>query len=141
MLVMGSILVGIGALVVGLLALLFRHPRAPGWTKPEPVAMLALIPVTGMLGLGLGYILAGCYRLLQGAGDVYELGAPLAAAVAIAALWQLSGIRGRLEAYDAASVGAGSGTDPAATAISLPVGAPGAPAPRRPTHRPAGKAA
>ena len=55
MLVIGSILVGAGALAVGLLALLFRHPRAPRWTEPELVAMLATIPVTAALGLGLVY--------------------------------------------------------------------------------------
>ena len=41
-----------------------------------------------MLGLGLGYLLAGCYRLLHGAGDLYELGAPLTAAIVVAALYQ-----------------------------------------------------
>jgi hypothetical protein len=141
MLVMGSLLVGVGALAVGLLALLFRHPRAPAWTRPEAVAMLALIPVTGMLGLGFGYVLTGCYRLLQGVGDVYELGAPLATAAVIAVLWRLTGMRGRLEAYDAASAGAGSSAEPAATTISSLVASPSAPAPRRSAPRPAGKAA
>ncbi len=137
MLVIGSFLVGAGALAVGLLALLFHHPRAPRWTRPELVAMLATIPVTAMLGLGLGYLLAGGYRLLHGGGDLYELSAPLAAAIVVTALYQLSGIRGRLAGYDAARAGA----NPAAAALLMPDESPGGPGLSGPSHRPARKAA
>jgi hypothetical protein len=70
--------------------------------------MLAAIPVTGVLGLGLGYVLAGGYRLLDGVGHAYELGAPLAAALMVTGLWRVLGIGRRLEAYGAASAGANS---------------------------------
>jgi hypothetical protein len=35
MLAFGSCIVGFGILVTALLALLFRHPNAPRWTRPE----------------------------------------------------------------------------------------------------------
>ena len=63
MLAFGSLLVGAGILLTGLLALLFRHPRAARWTGPELVAMLAVVPVTGLLGFGFGYMLLGGYRV------------------------------------------------------------------------------
>jgi heme A synthase len=137
MLLIGSLLVGAGALAVGLLALLFRHPRAPRWIEPELVAMLATIPVTAMLGLGLGYLLSGGYQLLHGKDDLYALGAPLLAAVVIAAAYQLSRIRGRLAAYDAARAG------PNATAMPPPIpeGASSAPSPAGLSHGPAREAA
>jgi hypothetical protein len=136
MLVTGSILLAAGVLAVGLLALLFRHPRSPRWTRPELVAMLLTIPVTAMLGLGLGYLLTGGYRLLHGTGELYELGAPVAAAIVVAVLYRLSGIRGRLQAYEAAGAGTGSNAAPAAATPVLE-GSPRAPSP----HRPARKAA
>jgi hypothetical protein len=141
MLVTGSILVGGGALVASLLALFFRHPRAPRWTRPEAVAMLAALPVTGALGLGLGYLLAGGYRLLQGVGNAYELGAPLAAALVVAGSWSLLGIGRRLEAYGALGADAGSSADPAAPPTPMSEGSPGAPSPKRPPQRPVRKAA
>ena len=99
MLAIGSLLVGAGILLTGLLALLFRHPRAPRWTRPELVAMLAVVPVTGLLGFGFGYMAA---RRLPGAerrGRLYELAAPAALAIP-AALWWFS-VRRRLQAYGA----------------------------------------
>jgi hypothetical protein len=141
MLVMGSIMVAAGALVASLLALLFRHPRAPRWTRSEVVAMVAAIPVTGVLGLGLGYVLAGGYRLLDGVGNVYELGAPLAVALVAAGLWRLLGIGRLLEAYGAISTSAGSSADPAGAPIPMREGSPGAPSAKPSSHRPARKAA
>lgn len=99
MLAFGSLLVGAGILLTGLLALLFRHPRAARWTGPELVAMLAVVPVTGLLGFGFGYMLLGGYRVLNGASGLYELAAPAALAIA-AALWWVS-VRRRLRAYGA----------------------------------------
>jgi heme A synthase len=113
MLAMGSLLVGLGILLAGLLTLFFRHPRAPRWSKPEMVAMLAVVPVTGVLGFGLGYVLVGAQRLLTGAGEVYELAAPAGVALVVAG-WVLH-VRRRLQAYGAASAAAGSSADPAAT--------------------------
>ena len=54
MLAFGSYLAGLGILVAGGLALLFRQPNPPRWTQPEIVALLVCVPVTGVIGLGLG---------------------------------------------------------------------------------------
>jgi heme A synthase len=113
MLTMGSLLVGVGILLAGLLALFFRHPRAPRWTRPEMVAMLAVVPVTGVLGFGLGYVLVGAHRLLNGAGELYELAAPAAVALLVAG-W-IFYARRRLQAYGVASAAADLSVDPAAT--------------------------
>jgi heme A synthase len=113
MLAMGSLLVGVGILLAGLLTLFFRHPRAPRWSKPEMVAMLAVVPATVVLGLGLGYVLVGAQRLLTGAGELYELAAPAGVALVVAG-WVFH-VRRRLQAYGAASAAAGSSVDPAAT--------------------------
>ena len=125
MLAIGSILVGAGVLAVGLLALLFRHPRAPRWTRAELVAMLTVIPVTAILGLGLGYIMAGLYRLLQGAGSLYELAMPVGVAIAITGLWRVA-VGGRLRGH-------GLAADPALVAQA----APPAPTSPRAVQRPA----
>ena len=113
MLTMGSLLVGVGILLAGLLALFFRHPRAPRWTRPEMVAMLAVVPVTGVLGFGLGYVLVGAHRLLDGAGELYELAAPAGVALVVAG-W-IFYARRRLQAYGVASAAADLSVDPAAT--------------------------
>ncbi len=105
MLAMGCLLVGAGILLAGLLALLFRHPRAPRWTRPELVAMLAVVPVTGLLGFGLGYMLLGGYRVLNGAAGLDELAALAALAIA-AGLWSFR-VRRRLRAYGAVPSPAG----------------------------------
>lgn len=113
MLAMGSLLVGLGILLAGLLTLFFRHPRAPRWSKPEMVAMLAVVPVTGVLGFGLGYVLVGAHRLLTGTGELYEVAAPAGVALVVAG-WVFH-VRKRLQAYGAASAAAGSCVDPGAT--------------------------
>lgn len=112
MLAMGSLLVGVGILLASLLALFFRHPRAPRWSKPELVAMLAVVPVTAVLGLGFGYVLVGSYGLLNGAGGLPELGAPVSVALVVAGL--SFHVRRRLRAYSAA-IAPGSNVDSAAT--------------------------
>jgi hypothetical protein len=52
----------------------------------------------------------------------------------VAALYRLSGIRGRLQAYEAASAGTGSNAAPAA-ATPVPEGSPMAPSPQRPARK------
>ena len=52
MLALGSCLAGSGILIAGLLALLFQHPNAPWWTRPQLVPMLLCIPVAGLIGAG-----------------------------------------------------------------------------------------
>ena len=135
MLAIGSILAGAGVLAVGLLALLFRHPRAPRWVRAELIAMLAAIPVTALLGLGLGYVFTGAFQLLHGIGSLYELAMPAAVAIVLAGLWRLA-IGGRLRAYGLAAspgpeVGAGAGPTIAVA------GAPPPPSPARVVQRPA----
>jgi hypothetical protein len=105
MLALGSCIAGFGILVAGLLALLFRHPNAPRWTRPEIVAMLICVPLTGIIGLGLGYLAWGVSRLLAGTGDPRELLVLLAVLIVLALLWRVFGIRQRLKDYAAATGG------------------------------------
>ena len=122
MLAMGSLLVGVGILLAGLLALFFRHPRAPRWTRPEMVAMLAVVPVTSLLGLGFGYALVGVHRLLSGAGELYELAAPVGVALVVAG-WVFR-VRKGLRAYRLMSAPTDSSVDPAATPTVMAEGPP-----------------
>src|ERR687892_546193 len=62
-LALGSCIAGIGILMAGLLALLFRHPNAPRWTRPEIVATLLCVPVTATIGFGLAYTTYGLSHL------------------------------------------------------------------------------
>jgi hypothetical protein len=96
----GSILIGVGIIAVGMLALLFRNPRAPRWTKPELVAMLVVVPVVGTLGLGLGYVLVGGYQLWHGVGDPLDLAVLVAVALVVTGAWWF--VIGRLRAYETA---------------------------------------
>jgi hypothetical protein len=105
MLAFGSCIAGLGILVTGLLALLFRHPNAPRWTRPELVAMLICVPVTVTTGFGLGYTAYGLSQLVKGAGDPRELLVLLAVLIVLALAWRLLGIRRRLKDYAAASGG------------------------------------
>ena len=75
--------------------------------------MLAVVPVTGVLGFGLGYVLVGAHRLLNGAGELYELAAPAGVALVVAG-W-IFYARRRLQAYGVASAAADLSVDPAAT--------------------------
>jgi hypothetical protein len=99
MLALGSVGVGGGVLLAGLLALLFRHPRAPRWAQAEVVAFLCIVPVTAMIGFGLGYVFYGGIALLHGEGDVRELVVLVLVPVVVALIWHALGIRGRLRAY------------------------------------------
>ena len=69
------------AFIAGLLALLFQHPNAPWWTRPQLVPMLICIPVAGMIGVGLAFTAAGLWQLVNGTGDL--LGPLTLAAVVI----------------------------------------------------------
>ena len=104
-LALGSCSAGFGILMVGLLALLFRHPHAPRWTRPEMVAMLVCVPVTVAIGLGLGYTAYGVSRLANGTGDPCELLVLTAVLIVLALAWRALGIRRRLKDYAAATGG------------------------------------
>jgi F0F1-type ATP synthase membrane subunit c/vacuolar-type H+-ATPase subunit K len=143
MLALGSVLAGIGVLLVGLLALLFRNPRAPRWTRPEAVVFLTMVPVAGMIGVGFGFVLYGGSALLHGEGDLRELAAPALVPVVVALVWHALGIRGRLRAYAEAGPGGPS------SVVAMPGVAlagsieepPESPAPGKPPRRPTRKAA
>jgi hypothetical protein len=99
MLALGSCIAGVGLLVTGLLALLFRHPNAPRWTRPEIVAMLICVPVTITTGLGLGYVALGLSRVVRGAGDPRELLVLAGVALVLALAWRGLRIPRRLKDY------------------------------------------
>jgi hypothetical protein len=105
LLAFGSCIAGLGILVTGLLALLFRYPNAPRWTRPEIVVMLACVPVTAMTGIGLGYTAYGISQLVKGTGDPGELLVLAAVLIGLALAWRALGIRRRLKNYAAASGG------------------------------------
>jgi hypothetical protein len=105
MLALGSCIAGFGILITGLLALLFRHPNAPRWTRPEIVAMLVCVPVTATTGLGLGYTAYGVSQLVEGTGDPGELLVLAAVLIVLALAWRALGIRRRLKDYAAATGG------------------------------------
>jgi heme A synthase len=138
MLALGSVLAGVGVLLVGLLALLFRNPRAPRWTRPEAVLFLTVVPVAGMIGFGFGYVLYGASALLHGEGDLRELAALALVPVVVALIWHALGIRERLRAYAEAS-GTASGAVPVTEALvgptDQPPESPAPGTPRRPTRK------
>jgi heme A synthase len=102
-LALGSCIAGLGLLMTGLLALLFRHPDAPRWTRPEIVAMLICVPVTVTTGLGLGYVALGLSRLVRGTGDPRELLALAGVVIVLALAWRALRIGQRLRDYAAAT--------------------------------------
>jgi hypothetical protein len=104
MLALGSCIAGVGLLVTGLLALLFRHPNAPRWTRPEIVAMLICVPVTITTGLGLGYVALGLSRLAGGGGDPRELLVLAGVALVLALAWRGLRVRRRLKDYATADL-------------------------------------
>ena len=101
LLAFGSCIAGIGIFVAGLLALLFRHPNAPRWTRPEIVAMLLCVLVAVTIGLGLGYIAYGLYQIAHGAGDPRGFLVLAAVLLVLALLWRGLRIRQRLKDYAA----------------------------------------
>jgi hypothetical protein len=141
MLALGSVLAGVGILLVGLLALLFRNPRAPRWTRPEAVVFLTMVPVAGMIGFGFGYMLYGGSALLHGEGDLRELAVLALVPVVVALIWHALGIRSRLRAYGEASGAVSSVvpmTQPVDDSTDQP---PESPAPGKPPRPPTRKAA
>jgi hypothetical protein len=99
MLALGSCIAGIGLFMTGLLALLFRNPNAPRWTRPEIVAMLVCVPVTATTGFGLGYLAYGASQLVKGTGDPRELLVLAGVLIVLALLWRVSRIGQRLKGY------------------------------------------
>jgi heme A synthase len=120
LLALGSCIAGIGILMTGLLALLFRHPDAPRWTRPEIVAMLLCVPLTVTIGFGLGYTAYGLYRLAHGAGDPRGLLVLAAVLIVLSLAWRGLRIRQRLKDYAATSNSAPSGSP--ATEPTLAIG-------------------
>jgi hypothetical protein len=115
MLAFGSCIAGLGILISGLLALLFRNPNAPRWTRPEIVPMLMCVGVTAITGLGLGYSAYGLSRLLKGTGDPRELLVLGAVVIVLVVVWRALGIRERLRNYAAVS-----GASPGVALASAP---------------------
>jgi hypothetical protein len=103
MLAFGSCIAGFGLLMTGLLALLFRNPKAPRWTRPEVVAMLVCVPVTATIGVGLGYTAYGLSQLVTGDSDPRQILVVAAVLIALPLAWRALSIRRRLKAYAAAS--------------------------------------
>jgi hypothetical protein len=116
MLAFGSCIAGLGILISGLLALLFRNPNAPRWTRPEIVPMLVCVPVTAITGIGLGYTAYGISRLVKGTGDARELLVLAAVVIVLVLVWRALGIRQRLRDYAAA----GGGISASASLVSAP---------------------
>ena len=136
-LALGSCIAGIGILITGLLALLFRHPNAPRWTRPEIVALLVCVPVTATLGFGLGYTVYGMSRLVDGAGDPRDLLVVAAVLIVLALVWRGLRIRQRLKDY-AAATGNSAQSAPLATE---PTPATDEEPPPRPNRAPSGPTA
>jgi hypothetical protein len=68
--------------------------------------MLICIPVAGMIGLGLAYIVVGLWQLLNGTVDSIGLLTLAAVVIGLALVWRGFGIRRRLAAYASAGRGA-----------------------------------
>jgi hypothetical protein len=143
MLGIGSVFAGAGVLLVGLLALLFQHPQAPRWTKPEAVVFLTMVPVTGMIGFGLGHVLYGTSTLLAGEADLRELVVLVLVPVVVALLWYALGIGRRLRAYGEATAGQLARVIPISDArlSGSTEQPPESPAPGKPPRRPTRNAA
>ena len=103
MLALGSCLAGSGILIAGLLALLFQHPNAPRWTRPQLVPMLICIPLALMIGVGLAFTAAGLWQLVSGTGELLGLLTLAAVVIGLALVWRVLGIRRRLAAYASAA--------------------------------------
>lgn len=110
LLALGSCIAGTGLLMTALLALLFRHPGAPRWTRPEIVAMLLCVLATATIGLGLGYTVYGLYQVAHGAGDPRGLLVLAGVLIVLAVLWRGLRIRQRLQDYAATSNRAPAGS-------------------------------
>jgi hypothetical protein len=136
MLALGSCIAGIGILVTGLLALLFRNPNAPRWTRPEIVPMLLCVPVTATTGLGLGYVAYGASRLVKGTSDPRELLVLAGVVIVLVLLWRVSRIGQRLKDYAvAARSTAPSGYLAMEAPLAIDEEPPPRPRPRAPSNR------
>jgi hypothetical protein len=105
MLALGSCIAGAGFLFGALLALLFRHPNPPRWTRPEIVPMLLCLPLTGMISLGLAYTVIGLWQLANGTGDPLGLVVLAAVVIGLVLVLRVFGIQRRLTAYATATGG------------------------------------
>jgi hypothetical protein len=103
MLTGGSVALGTGVLLVGTLAVLLGHPRAPRWARSEIVAYLSAVVVVCMIAFGAGHVAYGGFRVMTGDGDPRELLVPLAVAAIVVAIWYA--VTRRLRTYAAASEG------------------------------------
>lgn len=128
MLTLGSALVASAILLTVLIAFLFRRPDPPRWTRPDLVAMLAGVPPTAVIGLGLGYMLIGLHRLIS-APEVYDLAGAVTVWALAALLWRSLGVGARFRAY-AADRRPGAVAPPG---LAGPAGAPPA-SPAGPSH-------
>ena len=108
MLALGSCLAGSGILIAGLLALLFQHPNAPWWTRPQLVPMLICLPLTGMIAIGLAFTAAGLWQLVNGTGDLLGLLTLAAVVIGLALVSRGFGIRRRLNAYATGGISSGA---------------------------------
>jgi hypothetical protein len=136
MLALGSCIAGVGLLATGLLALLFRQPDPPSWTRPQIVALLACVPVSVTTGVGLGYAAFGLSGLVNGTGDPRELLVLAGVVVVLVLLWRGLRVGQRLKDYAAVTGDLSPRADPA-TVPTLPVeGTPPSPEPpaARPSH-------
>ena len=84
--VAGSAMVALGLLGVSLLAWLFRSSSPPAWLTSDLAAMLLCIPLTGLMGLGGGYVFFG---LTHGIGVVEVAALSGCAAVLLGVRWML----------------------------------------------------
>jgi hypothetical protein len=137
-LALGSCIAGVGVLMTGLLALLFRDPNAPRWTRPEIVAMLICVPVAVITGLGLGYVALGLSRLVGGTGDPRELLVLVGVVTLLVLAWRVLRIGQRLKDYATArgdfSASASLATEPTLGIDETPP-PPRKPRAPRPNHR------
>ena len=84
--VMGSAMVALGLIAASLLAWMFRSSTTPRWLSSDLAAMLLCIPVTGLIGLGAGYVFLG---LSHGIGVVEAVALLACAAVLWGVRWTL----------------------------------------------------
>jgi hypothetical protein len=100
--VIGSVLTAFGLLAVALLALLFRNPAAPAWSRNELVAELFAVVVTGALGLGFAYLAMAPSQLAADGTSLAEIALAAAVLAGLVVALRLLKVRTRLRAYDAA---------------------------------------
>jgi hypothetical protein len=105
MLALGSCIAGSGFLFGALLALLVRHPNPPRWTRPEIVAMLICLPLTGVISIGLAFTVVGLWQLVNGTGSPLELVVLAAVVIGLVLAWRGFGIGQRLKSYAPATGG------------------------------------